>query len=101
MEENLFMIKESRTDMVNIGGSAGGAARALFACRLTSQSIPPDWMSSSVEWNIGEAAGALAAFCIEGHYSPDEVYEKPEIREKFQSLLQKEGVELSWPSNLL
>lgn len=54
-----------------------------------------------VEWNIGEAAGALAAFCIEGHYTPDEVYEKPEIREKFQSLLQKEGVELSWPSNLL
>ncbi len=38
-----------------------------------------------VEWNIGEAAGALAAFCIAQKKSPREVRNKPEPLADFQN----------------
>ena len=51
-----------------------------------------------VEWNIGEAAGALAAFCVERGYSPREVRNQPEKLRDFQALLVRSGVELKWPA---
>ncbi|MBF6594380.1 MAG: FAD-dependent oxidoreductase [Thermaceae bacterium] len=51
-----------------------------------------------VEWNIGEAAGALAAFCLEQHLSPRQVRSSPDSLEDFQRLLtQTLGLELAWP----
>jgi hypothetical protein len=50
-----------------------------------------------VEWNIGEAAGLLAAFCISRGVVPRAVREKPGLLSDFQSLLQAQGVELAWP----
>ncbi len=50
-----------------------------------------------VEWNIGEAAGLLAAFCIGNCREPAEVYETEALLEEFQALLTSQGVELSWP----
>ncbi|MDF2726390.1 MAG: FAD-dependent oxidoreductase, partial [Paenibacillus sp.] len=51
-----------------------------------------------VEWNIGESAGYLAAYCVERGISPRAVRGgKPEL-EQFQQLLAREGVELSWPA---
>ncbi|GAA3409582.1 FAD-dependent oxidoreductase [Paenibacillus hodogayensis] len=51
-----------------------------------------------VEWNIGESAGYLAAYCLERDLSPRAVRNtKPEL-EQFQRLLASEGVELSWPA---
>ncbi|PYI51661.1 FAD-dependent oxidoreductase [Paenibacillus flagellatus] len=50
-----------------------------------------------VEWNIGEAAGALAAFCLDRGFSPREVRNTPDKLEQFQSVLTKAGVELKWP----
>ena len=50
-----------------------------------------------VEWNIGEAAGALAAHCIENHVTPAEVHGDPERVTQFQHELQCAGVELHWP----
>jgi hypothetical protein len=52
-----------------------------------------------VEWSIGEAAGALAAFCVEHEVPPRQVRgERRRLRE-FQSLLgEKLGVPLAWPS---
>lgn len=52
-----------------------------------------------VEWNIGETAGALAAFCIDQGCVPSEVRGKPAQLEAFQQSLTKWGVELSWPSS--
>lgn len=51
-----------------------------------------------VEWNIGEAAGALAAFCLEQRLSPRQVRHSPERLADFQTLLvdQLEFV-LEWP----
>jgi hypothetical protein len=49
-----------------------------------------------VEWNIGEAAGALAAFCIERKRVPAEVRSKREILGEFQKRLRDDGFELEW-----
>ncbi|MFC3343322.1 FAD-dependent oxidoreductase [Paenibacillus abyssi] len=51
-----------------------------------------------VEWNIGEAAGSLAAYCMEHGLSPRAVRNDSNQLEQFQSLLTREGVEMDWPS---
>jgi hypothetical protein len=51
-----------------------------------------------VEWNIGEAAGILAAFCLERKETPRAVRNRQAFLEDYQALLVREGVELSWPS---
>jgi hypothetical protein len=53
-----------------------------------------------VEWNIGEAAGALAAFCLtEGKTAAEICRDKP-LRSAFQLSLMREGVPLSWAAHL-
>jgi predicted nucleic acid-binding protein len=49
-----------------------------------------------VEWNIGEAAGALAAHCLDRKLSPREVRGKASHLEDFQRTLMKMGIELRW-----
>lgn len=51
-----------------------------------------------VEWNIGEAAGALASFCIDRDTSPRAVRHTLAMREDFQRLLISLGIELAWPN---
>jgi hypothetical protein len=50
-----------------------------------------------VEWNVGEVAGILAAFCLRRKLLPRAVRNRPELLDAFQKLLRQEGVELSWP----
>ncbi len=50
-----------------------------------------------VEWNIGESAGALAAFCVQRKEPPRQVRKDKKLLQEFQRLLQGEGVELEWP----
>jgi hypothetical protein len=49
-----------------------------------------------VEWNIGEAAGALAAFCLDREQSPAAVYANPTLRAAYQRGLLESGVPLRW-----
>ncbi|HEX2649739.1 MAG TPA: FAD-dependent oxidoreductase [Burkholderiales bacterium] len=49
-----------------------------------------------VEWNIGEAAGALAAFALDEELLPSEVRER--ALEPFQNRLRDEGVPTRWNS---
>ncbi|MGN6109262.1 MAG: FAD-dependent oxidoreductase [Kofleriaceae bacterium] len=49
-----------------------------------------------VEWNVGEVAGLLAAHCLEHRLTPRSVRNTPRLLEAFQSLLRREGIELSW-----
>ena len=51
-----------------------------------------------VEWNIGEAAGALAAFSLARRTPPRAVRETPALLADFQAPLQAQGVETRWPA---
>ncbi len=50
-----------------------------------------------VEWGIGEAAGALAAFCLEHQQTPRSVRNTPRHLAAFQASLGAQGVEIAWP----
>ncbi|MER6950967.1 FAD-dependent oxidoreductase [Nonomuraea sp. NPDC000554] len=50
-----------------------------------------------VEWNVGEAAGALAAFCLDHATSPQAVRESEALLAAYQLRLTGDGVELRWP----
>ncbi len=50
-----------------------------------------------VEWNIGEAVGALAAFCLQKKTAPRAVRKSAERLRSFQNLLAGQGVPLDWP----
>lgn len=50
-----------------------------------------------VEWNIGESAGLLAAFCLQRSVEPAQVLETPDLLGDFQRLLALQGVETDWP----
>ena len=49
-----------------------------------------------VEWNIGEAAGALAAWSLETKLSPERIWRDAEETKRFQRSLLDEGVPLAW-----
>ncbi len=51
-----------------------------------------------VEWNIGEAAGSLAGFCVRRQVSPRAVRADDVLLTDFQDQLRRAGVELEWPS---
>lgn len=50
-----------------------------------------------VEWNIGEAAGALAAFCHQRKTTPRHTRSIAAQLKDFQAMLEQQGVELAWP----
>ncbi len=51
-----------------------------------------------VEWNVGEAAGLLAAFCLKRRLVPRQIHAHSGLLSDFQTLLLNEGVELEWPA---
>jgi hypothetical protein len=53
-----------------------------------------------VEWNIGEAAGALAAYCLDRRTSPRAVRNSPALLADFQQVLVSTGVQLHWPVDI-
>jgi hypothetical protein len=54
-----------------------------------------------VEWNVGEAAGALAAHCLATGLTPRGVRNAPDRLADFQRLLvERFGVELAWPEEI-
>jgi len=54
-----------------------------------------------VEWNIGEAAGALAAQSLNLGVKPQQIYEQPEKLKDFQKLLSEHlGLDRHWPEEL-
>jgi hypothetical protein len=49
-----------------------------------------------VEWNVGEAAGALAAFAVESGWDPAAIHADTGLRRDVQRRLAGEGVPLYW-----
>ncbi|MEP7338204.1 MAG: FAD-dependent oxidoreductase [Acidobacteriota bacterium] len=54
-----------------------------------------------IEWNIGEAAGALAAYCLGRKIAPRQVWQDSDLLAEFQRGLVAMGVELEWPPNIV
>ena len=50
-----------------------------------------------VEWNVGEAAGLLAAFCMNKKITPKGVHGDRRVLREFQDLCLAQGFELEWP----
>ena len=50
-----------------------------------------------VEWNIGEAAGTLAAHCLEKSVTLRQILHSPERLKDFQRLVRAQGIETEWP----
>lgn len=50
-----------------------------------------------VEWNVGESAGVLAAWCAEKGMEPAQVHDLPARIEEVQQVLAVQGVRLAWP----
>ncbi len=49
-----------------------------------------------VEWAVGEAAAALAVFCLRTGLTPQQVHARPDLVRGFQLLLLDEGIPLYW-----
>lgn len=54
-----------------------------------------------VEWSIGEAAGALTAFCLQNDTEPHAVAQTPRLFGDFRGTLTRRGVQLHWPAGML
>jgi len=52
-----------------------------------------------VEWNLGESAGALLAFCLQRHCDPHDVRADAGLLAEYQRTLVARGVELAWPAS--
>jgi FAD dependent oxidoreductase len=50
-----------------------------------------------IEWNIGEAAGELAVFCLEHRCEPAQVRERMPLLRDYQQALRRYEVPLAWP----
>jgi FAD dependent oxidoreductase len=72
------------------------AGKALGATHITNGC----YRLHPVEWNVGESAGALAAFCLDRGVPPQAVRERPRLLTEFQAELDSLGVQLHWPSNI-
>ena len=53
-----------------------------------------------VEWNIGEAAGMLAAYCLENNLAPAQVQKEDELLAKFIVEVDNAGIERRWPEEV-
>jgi hypothetical protein len=70
------------------------AGRAIATTQVTNGA----YRLHPVEWNIGEAAGELAAFCAEHGTVPRAVRAGAEPLAELQARLAAAGVELEWPA---
>ncbi len=50
-----------------------------------------------VEWNVGESAGALAAWCVRANREPHEVHQAKGLLGAVQQVLDDQGVRRAWP----
>jgi hypothetical protein len=50
-----------------------------------------------VEWNIGEAAGCLAAHAVQSKQPPRLIRNSEKLLAGFQSKIQEQGIEIAWP----
>lgn len=70
------------------------ACKNLGTTRITSGAA----RVHPVEWSIGEASGALAAFSMARSVPPRAVRARPDLLEEFQAVLAGLGAPVAWPT---
>lgn len=70
------------------------AAKNIGTTHITNGS----YRMHPIEWNIGEAAGALAAYCLDRSTTPRAVRHQDTALRDFQGRLRDQGFELEWPA---
>lgn len=53
-----------------------------------------------VEWNIGEAAGNLIAYCLKNKTSPHQITSQKDHITKLQSQITGDGIRIAWPDEV-
>ncbi|MEP6754897.1 MAG: FAD-dependent oxidoreductase [Chthonomonadales bacterium] len=53
-----------------------------------------------IEWNVGESAGALAAFCVKRSVEPKGVLQTRELLEDYQRSIVQQGIPIFWWTDL-
>src|SRR5262249_12325418 len=53
-----------------------------------------------IEWNIGESAGALAAYCVQSRTLPQQVHADEGLLRSYQSCLLDAGIPIYWWGDL-
>jgi hypothetical protein len=71
-----------------------GAGKAIGTTHITNGA----YRLHPIEWNAGEAAGHLAAFCSRQRVPPRAVRARSDLLERFQGVLDAAGVEREWSS---
>ncbi len=71
------------------------AAKDFGASRLASASA----RMHPTEWEAGEIAGNLAAFCLERAVRPVDIRQNPALLAAFQARLEDGGITTRWPDN--
>ena len=74
-----------------------GAGKAIGTTHITNGA----YRLHPVEWNTGEAAGHLAAFCAARRTLPRAVHASPSATAELQRELAAAGVELAWPPEIV
>ncbi len=74
----------------------------LAACKNigTTQVTNGAYRPHPIEWNIGESAGALAAFCCATGRTPSEVWGERLRSQRLQYRLLKRGIPIAWTVNV-
>lgn len=68
------------------------ACKNLGTTHLTSGA----YRTHPCEWAIGEAAGTLAAFCLEHQSTPQQVHANPNLLSHLQLTLVSKGIPIAW-----
>jgi hypothetical protein len=76
------------------------AANLIAACKNigTTHLTNGCYRLHPVEWNIGEAAGALVAHANQSKEPPRQIRSDPKRLATFQDALRRQGFELEWPA---
>ncbi len=79
-----------RLDNLTAGGKCLGITHITNGC----------YRLHPVEWNTGEAAGALAAYAVRRHVPPRAIRARHQLLAEYQQLLTELGIQLSWPEDI-
>ena len=98
--EDIDLSRKTRPFQIPLGAllPEQGPGNLLAACKNigTTHLTTSCYRSHPVEWNIGEAAGALVSYCLHQAVTPAAVHSTAKHLRAFQEGLPEQGMPLGW-----